>query len=170
MRRRALLAIVLLVGLATGGCGYSLRPSLPAGIKSVHVPVLENRTQEAGIKDFITQALTQAVVTGARARVVRREEADATLEGTIVEYVLTPLSYDSSANVTRYRVIIGLSLTLRDLRKNGEVIWQQERIQDRADFDVAGQQTRNISLENLALQKAAQDVARTIVSFAFEGF
>ena len=86
----ALLAAVA-VSLALGGCGYSLRTSLPPGINSIHVPVLENRTQEPAIEDFITQALTQAVVQSGRVRIAANaREADAVLEGSIVEYRLCP--------------------------------------------------------------------------------
>jgi outer membrane lipopolysaccharide assembly protein LptE/RlpB len=160
---------VLAVAVALGGCGYSLRASLPAGIKIVHVPVLVNRTPEPGIEDFITQALTQAVV-GSGARIAANaREADAVLEGTIVEYRLVSLSFDRSANVTAYRLIIGLSLTLKDLRQN-KIIWKQDRIEERADFQVAGQVTQTLARENDAVQRAAVDVARAIVSFAFEGF
>jgi outer membrane lipopolysaccharide assembly protein LptE/RlpB len=166
IRRAALLGLAVLLA---SGCGYSLRPTLPAGIKSVHVPVLENRTQEAGIEDLVTQALTQAVVTSARVKLATRETADASLEGAIITYSVTPLAYDRSANVTQFRVVIGLSLTLRDLRKEA-VIWRQDRIEDRADFQVAGQVSRTIVREDDALRRAAVDVARAIVSFAFEGF
>jgi outer membrane lipopolysaccharide assembly protein LptE/RlpB len=157
------------LSLALGGCGYSLRTSLPPGINSVHVPVLVNRTQEPGIEDFITQALTQAVVgTGVRIAANARE-ADAILEGSIVEYRLVSLSFDSSANVTAYRLIIGLALTFKDLKQN-KVIWKQDRVEERADFQVAGQVTQTLARENQAVQRAAVDVARAIVSFAFEGF
>jgi hypothetical protein len=142
---------------------------MPAGIRTIHVPVLENKTQEPGIEDFITQALTQAVVQSG-VRIARNaEEADASLEGAIVEYRLTSLSFDSSANVTSYRLIIGLALTFRDLKQN-KVIWKQDRIEERADFVVAGQVTQTIAREQVAVQRAAVDVARAIVSFAFEGF
>ena len=122
MRRRDVLRAVLAplgVALMTGGCGYSLRTSLPPGIKSVHVPVLENKTSEPGIEDFITQALTQAVVQSARVRIARNaQEADATLSGSIVEYRLAALSFDRSANVTSYRLVIGLALTLKEAAEN----------------------------------------------------
>jgi outer membrane lipopolysaccharide assembly protein LptE/RlpB len=157
------------LSLALGGCGYSLRTSLPPGINSVHVPVLVNRTQEPGIEDFITQALTQAVVgTGVRIAANARE-ADAILEGSIVEYRLVSLSFDSSANVTAYRLIIGLALTFKDLKQN-KILWKQDRIEERADFLVAGQVTQTLAREEEAVQRAAVDVARAIVSFAFEGF
>ena len=171
-RRRALGVLVgsLAAVLIPGGCGYSLRTSLPPGIKTVHVPVLENKTAEPGIEDFITQALTQAVVQSARVRIAgNAREADATLEGSIVEYRLTALSFDSSANVTSYRLIIGLALTFKDLKQN-KVIWKQDRIEEQADFRVAGQVSQTIAREQVAVQKAAVDVARAIVSFAFEGF
>ncbi len=158
----------LLLGAA--GCGYSLRSSLPSGIKTVHVPVLENRTQEPGIEDFLTQALTQAVVTAGRVQIASSvESADASLEGKIVEYALTSLAFDRTANVTQYRLQIALALTLRDLHKNA-VIWKQDRIEERADFAVSGQVTQTLAREEDAVKRAAVDVARAIVSFAFEGF
>lgn len=172
MRRRPALAL-LLVPLAGsvvfGGCGYSVRTSMPAGIKSVFVPVLENKTAEPGIEDFITSALTQAVVgTGARIA-ANATDADATLDGQIVEYRLTAISFDSSSNVTSYRLIIALALTFKDLKQN-KVIWKQDRVEERADFVVPGQVTQSLAREQVAVQRAAVDVARAIVSFAFEGF
>ena len=157
------------VSLALGGCGYSLRTSMPPGINTVHVPVLVNRTQEPGIEDFITQALTQAVVQSGARIAANAREADAVLEGSIVEYRLLSLSFDRSANVTSYRLIIGLALTFKNLKEN-KVIWKQDRIEERADFQVAGQVTQTLARENEAVQRAAVDVARAIVSFAFEGF
>jgi outer membrane lipopolysaccharide assembly protein LptE/RlpB len=162
-------ALAALAG-AAGGCGYSLRSSLPAHIKTIHVPTLENRTQEPAIESFVTQALTEAVVTSGRAQLASSERvADAVLEGSIIEYSLTSLAFDRAANVTQYRLTIALSLTLRDRVKN-EVIWRQERIQDRADFRVAGPVTLTLAREDAALRRAAVDVSRAIVSLAFEGF
>ncbi len=169
LTRRIVLLLVLASVLGVGGCGYSLRPNLPAGISTVHVPVLENRTQEPGIEDFLTQALTQAVV-GRGVRIgASAKEADASLEGTIVEYALTSLSFDRTANVTQYRLQIALALRLRNLRTN-EVVWKQDRIEERADFSVAGQVTQTLAREEAAVKRAAVDISRAIVSFAFEGF
>ena len=171
-RRRAVRVLLasLAVALVSGGCGYSLRTSLPPGIRSVHVPVLENKTAEPGIEDFITQALTQAVVQSARVRIARNaQEADAILSGSIVVYRLAALSFDSSANVTSYRLIIGLALTFKEVRTD-KILWKQDRIEERADFLVAGRVTQTLAREEVAVQRAAVDVARAIVSFAFEGF
>lgn len=168
MRRRV--AWLAVLGLLAAGCGYSLRPSFPGNIRTVHIPVLENRTQEPGIEDFITQALTQAVLTSGAARIAPNpEQADGVLEGSIVEYSLTSLAFDRAANVTQYRLQIGLALTLRDRRRN-EVVWKQDRIAERADFPVAGPVTTTLVLEQDAVRRAAVDISRAIVSLAFEGF
>jgi Lipopolysaccharide-assembly len=164
------LGVTVAVGLAAGGCGYSFRASLPANIKTVHVPVLVNRTQEPGIEDFLTSALTQAVVTSGVARIASNaEQADGILEGAIVEYSLTSLAFDRAANVTRYRLQIALSLSLRE-RRSGDVIWKQDRIEERSDFPVSGQVTQTIAREQDAVRRAAVDISRAIVSLAFEGF
>ena len=168
-RPRGLVGILALVVLA-GGCGYSLRPSLPGNIKTVHIPTLQNRTQEPGIEDFITQALTSAVVTSGVARIAQdAEQADAILDGAIVEYVLTSLAFDRTANVTQYRLQISLALSLKD-RRSGDVVWKQDKIGDRADFPVAGQVSVTIAREQDAVKRAAVDISRAIVSLAFEGF
>ena len=173
MRRRRAVRVLLAslaVALISGGCGYSLRTSLPPGIKSVHVPVLENKTAEPGIEDFITQALTQAVVQSARVRIARNaQEADAILSGSIVVYRLAALSFDRSANVTSYRLVIALALTFKEVRTD-KILWKQDRIEERADFLVAGQVSQTLAREEVAVQRAAVDVARAIVAFAFEGF
>lgn len=169
-RRGALSGVFLATLAALGGCGYSLRPSLPPHIKSVHIPVLENRTQEPGIEDFVTQAVTQAFVTSGRVRIAESaERADAVLEGAIIGYALTSLAFDRSANVTQYRLQIALALALRDRVRN-TVLWRHDRIEERADFAVAGQVTQTLAREEAAVRQAAVDIGRAIVSFALEGF
>ena len=168
-RPRGLVGILALVVLA-GGCGYSLRPSLPGNIKTVHIPTLQNRTQEPGIEDFITQALTSALVTSGVARIAKdAEQADAILDCAIIEYTLTSLAFDRTANVTQYRLQISLALTLKD-RRSGDVVWKQDKIGERADFPVAGQVNATIVREQDAVKRAAVDISRAIVSLAFEGF
>ncbi len=153
-----------------GACGYSLRSSLPPHIRTVHVAVLENRTQEPAIETFVTQALTEAVVTSGRLRLAPSPgQADAVLRGAIVEFTLSPLAFDRAANVTQYRLRIALALTLEDKVRN-VVLWKQDRIEERSDFRVAGQVTQTLAREEQAVRRAAVDIARAIVSLALEGF
>ena len=165
VRRAALLLLaVLLVG-----CGYSLRSTLPPHIKTVAIPVLTNRTPEPGIEDLITQALIDAMVSSGRMRVVRPEQADALLEGEVIGYAVDALAFNRAANVTEYRLRIALKLTLRDLRQN-TILWQEERVEEKADFRVPGQVTEALVREDQALRRAAVDIARAVIGLAVEGF
>lgn len=166
MRR---LASLLPIALVLAGCGYSFRGSLPPHIRTVAVLVLENKTQEPGVESLITSALVEAVVSSGRLRLVRAEEADAVLSGSVVGYTIESIAFDRNANVTQYRLRIALNLTLRDAKKE-EDLWKEDGIQERADFSVPGQVSVTLLREQDALRRASVDIARAVVNRAIEGF
>lgn len=164
---RRLILVLALVFLA--GCGYSLRGSLPGHIRTVAVPVFLNKTQEPAVEDLLTRAVVDAFVTSGRLTVVRREEADAILEGEIVGYRVDSLSFDPRANVREYRLTVTLNLQFRDVKQN-VMLWRHEGLQEKADFRVPGQVAATISREESALRAAAADIGRAIVNLAADRF
>lgn len=167
MRRRALGLVVAVAGLA--GCGYSLRGGLPDHIKTVGVPVFVNRTPEPAVESLLTQAVVRAFSTNGRLRVVKPEEADAVLDGEVVGYQIQALAFDPRANIQQYRLVVTMTLKMRDVRRN-TLLFEQPRFQEKADFRVFGAVSQTISREETALQAAAVDIARAIVSLAVDRF
>ena len=167
-RRGLLLASALLL-LLLGGCGYSLRGTLPGHIRTVAIPVFANKTQEPAVENLLTRAVVDAFVTSGRLKVVRPEDADSILEGEIVGYQLNSLSYNSQQNVREYRLTVTLNLQFKDVKQN-VVLWRQEGLQEKADFQVQGQVSATISSEELALRTAAVDIGRAIVNLTVERF
>lgn len=165
--RKSLALAAALLGL--GGCGYSLRGTLPGHIQTVAVPIFVNKTQEPAVENLLTRAVVDAFVTSGRLRVVRPEQADSILEGEIVGYQLSSLSFDPRANVREYRLTVTLNLQFRDV-KNNVVLWRQEGVQEKADFRVQGQVAATISSEETALRTAAVDIGRAIVNLTVERF
>ncbi len=165
--RRAL--ILASAFLLVGGCGYSLRGSLPGHIRTVAIPVFTNKTQEPGVENLLTRAVVDAFVTSGRLKVVRPEDADSILEGEIVGYQLNSLSFDPRVNVREYRLTVTLNLQFKDVKKN-VVLWRQEGVQEKADFRVQGQVSATISSEESALRTAAVDIGRAIVNLTVERF
>ena len=51
MMRRFVFGLVAL-GLLAGGCGYSLRGSLPSHIRTIAIPVFANKTQEPAVESL----------------------------------------------------------------------------------------------------------------------
>ena len=168
MRRRPL-ALALGVALLAAGCGYGFRGTLPDHIRTVAVPVFANRTPEPGVENLLTRAVVEAFSTNGRLRVVRPEEADSVLEGEVIGYEVQALAFDAQASVRQYRLVVTLNLRFRDTRRN-EVLFEESRLQERADFRVVGVASQTIAREESALGAAAVDIARAIVSLAVERF
>lgn len=157
------LAWVVVVPLLLGGCGYSLRGTLPSHLKTIAVPVFVNRTSEPGVERVITQAVIAAFSSSGQLKVVSPERADSILAGEIVAYRLQGLAFDPQERVQQYRLWLTLNLEFRDVRKNA-MLWRQEGIQERADFRVPGQVAATISQEETALREAAVIIGRAIVN------
>lgn len=168
MRRLGAL-LALSVAVWSAGCGYSLRGNLPDHLRTVAVPVFRNNTPVPAVENFLTNAVLNAFTTNGRLRVTSVDRADAILEGTITGYNLQSIAFDSRANVRQYRLTVTLDLRFRDVRRN-EVLLQRTGYADRADFTVPGTVAETIALQETALQQAASQIARSVVSFAVERF
>jgi outer membrane lipopolysaccharide assembly protein LptE/RlpB len=167
---RAIAASVVLVAtLACAGCGYSLRGNLPAHIKTIAIPIFQNRTPVPAVENFLTNAVVNAFSTNGRLRITSVDRADSILEGEITNYNLQSIAYDAAANIRQFRLTVTLNLRFRDVRRN-EVLFQRTGFADRADFAVPGTVAETITTSEGALQQAATDIARSVVSFAVERF
>ena len=167
---RALAAVAVLgAALALSGCGYSLRGNLPDHIKTVAVPVFQNRTPVPAVENFLTNAVVNAFSTNGRLRVTSVDRADSVLDGEITNYLLQSIAYDAAANIRQFRLTVTLNLRFRDVRRN-EVLFQRTNYSDRADFAVPGTVAETITTSEAALQQAATEIARSVVSFAVERF
>jgi outer membrane lipopolysaccharide assembly protein LptE/RlpB len=166
VRRRAVL-LVLIAGL--GGCGYTVRGTLPSHINTVAVPIFRNLTSEPAIESLITRAVVEAFTTNGRLTVVSREQADAILDGEIVGYSVSSIAFDRDANVRQYRLLVTVNLRMRDVRRN-TMLFQQTGVREQADFRVQNAVSQTISREETALRAAAVDIGRNIVSLAVTRF
>jgi outer membrane lipopolysaccharide assembly protein LptE/RlpB len=166
---RAVLAAVLLLAAAAGGCGYSLRGNLPDHLKTVSVPVFRNRTTEAGAESTITSAVVNAFTTNGRLKVVALDQADSVLDGEITGYSVQSLTYDSKLNLRSYRLTVTMNVRFRDLRR-AEVLWQQDGLVEDVSFNVAGQVSDTISREEGAVKQAAIEIGRKLVGHAVDRF
>ena len=162
-------AALLALGSLVGGCGYTVQGTLPSHIKTIAVPIFQNRTAEPAIEGFITRAVVEAFSTNGRLKVVGRDGADAILDGEIVDYRIVSIAFDRDADVRQYRLVVTVNLRMRDVRQN-TVLFQQQGVREQADFRVQSAVSQTISREETALQAAAVDIARSIVSLAVTRF
>ncbi len=166
---RAFLPAVLVLAAAAGGCGYALRGNLPDHLKTVSVPVFKNRTTEAGAESTITAAVINAFTSNGRLKVVSLDEADSVLDGEVTGYQVQSLTYDSRLNLRSYRLTVTMNVRFRDLRRT-ELLWQENGLVADVSFEVAGQVSGTISREEGAVQQAALEIGRKLVSRAVDRF
>ncbi|HEX9820574.1 MAG TPA: LptE family protein [Methylomirabilota bacterium] len=167
MRARALLVLVLMA--VAGGCGYTVRGTLPSHINTIAVPIFRNLTEEPAIESLITRAVVEAFSTNGRLRVVNSGQADAVLDGEITTYDVHSIAFDSDANVRLYRLVVTVNLRLRDVRRK-TVLFQQAGVREQADFRVQNAVSLTLSREETAVRTAATDIGRAIVGLAVTRF
>ena len=162
-------AVLLLLVVLLGGCGYTVHGTLPSHINTVAVPIFRNRTPEPAIESLITRAVVEAFSTNGRLKVVGSGQADAILDGEITNYNVSSIAFDRDANVRQYRLLVTVNLRMRDVRRN-TVLFQQSGVSEQADFRVQNAVSQTISREETALRAAAVDIGRAIVSLAITRF
>lgn len=165
LRTRAVLVLAILIG----GCGYTVNGTLPSDIKTISVPIFQNLTRQPGVEGLVTRAVVEAFSTNGRLKVVGSGNADAILDGEITEYSVASIAFDKDSNVRQYRLVVTVNLRMRDMRKRA-LLFQQNAVREQADFRVQNAVSATISREETALQAAAVDIGRAIVSLAITRF
>ena len=69
----------------------------------------------------------------------------------------------------QYRLIVTMNLRLRDVKRS-EILFQEQSLSERADFQVLGAVSQTISNEEAAVRAAATEIARSIVSLTIDRF
>lgn len=180
MKQSAAVALAVIATM-TSGCGYALagRGSfLPADIRVIGIPLLENRTPIQRIDQVITEKVRTEFIERGRKYEIRPAPggADAVLSGAIVSFVSQPVGLDQQlASASRYRFTVTMRVQFTDAR-NGEVLWANEALTFSEEYDVrtrSGTQLEGAVLleqEGPAVDRLATDLARHVVTAILEAF
>lgn len=125
-----ILLTFITISLCLTGCGiYSFSGStLPPHIKSVAVPLFENKTAEFGIDQELTDALIDALIDDNALKVVDYRDADSVLKGQIIRVTDRAGQYSQTGNNVEeagdYRVTIAVKVAFEDRQKR-TVLWEE---------------------------------------------
>ena len=136
------------------GCTYSFEGFTTSGIKSIAIPMFENKTIKPGIEEIITQKIEDAFIKDNRLKVVAEKDANSILLGKITSYNRVPFSYDENENIKDYKIEISLSVVYKN--KKGETLWEK-KLKEWTTYPVS--ETEEYGIEDVA-SKAAQDILR----------
>lgn len=155
------------VALAAGCTGYRLGTTLPAGLKSIDVPVFVNKCGEPQIENDATDAAKKEFQKEGSLSIVGADEADLTLEVTLVKYALEPLRYEKNDQKTTKEYRLKLTADMVLTRVKGKKVLLKTQVEGRSTFYPGGDLA---SAKRLALPKAAADLAHQIVENVVESW
>ncbi len=131
MTRIATLIAVTCIALMGTGCGYTLRGSgsvLPADVKNIYIPRVENGSTELGLADVVTDALRDEFDSYGTVSVVEKQgEADAILKVRIVDVKQSTSTVNVATNTSlQMDTTMFLGGELR--RTTGQILWRENNL------------------------------------------
>lgn len=170
-----LLAVLMLAFLVMPvGCGYhpaGAPAHLPNTVHTLAVPVFKNATQSYHTEVAFTQAVVKELSSRTSYRLVagNSPNADATLEGTITDFTVSPLTYNSrTGQSSSFLITIRASVKLVD--RDGRVLYQNPSYLFRQQYETTQDLASFIQEDNPAVQRLARDFAQSVVSDILESF
>jgi outer membrane lipopolysaccharide assembly protein LptE/RlpB len=165
------LAFVLL--LCTG-CGYHTAGhvvQVPEGIQTIAIPAFKNESPTYRIEQILTEGVVREFTTRTRYQILHEasDDADATLQGTVLSTAATPLAYDTNTGrAASVLVVVSISVKLTDRR--GKVLYQNPQYLFREQYELSQDLTTFFQEDSPALRRLSRDFGRTLVSNLLEGF
>lgn len=144
--------MVVLLGMLTGACGYQFAGSgkLPGGVNNVFVAVLDNRTNETGVENIVTNDLINEFTL--REQAASKQEANGILTGQVSSISISNIARSGESTITQRRVRMRLRLKLT--RPDGKIIWRAKRI--------SGDQTYDVGEDRAATDRNRRDAIRVL--------
>lgn len=169
------MGVLALTG-AAAGCGYALAgrgSSLPATIKTVGIPLLENRTPYSRLEIVMTDRLRTEFIGRNKYRVVHETTGvEAVLKGEIIGFSLQTAALNEQQLSSRQLVTIVLKVSFINASDN-EVLWSNDALTFRDEYQFAAggiSATALVDQERSTMERIATDASRTIVTAIFEAF
>lgn len=160
--------------LAAASCGYHTSGhvvQLPENVKTIAVPAFVNQTKTYKIEQMLTESVVREFTTRMHYHILNdsSEAADATLRGTVLSTVASPLTYNSATGqASSVLVVVSMKVALTD--REGKVLYQNPAYVFREQYEVSQDLNSFFEEDTPAFRRLSQDFARTLVSNILEGF
>ncbi|HYE62822.1 MAG TPA: LPS assembly lipoprotein LptE [Phycisphaerales bacterium] len=155
-----LLALLLLTGCSSNPSkGYSFASTYPEGVRTVTIPVFDNRTYYPGLEVQLTEAVIKQVQASSGLKVVSAANADSRLIATITDAQLRRLTLDKTTGLVQEQAFqLTIDFEWRDAR-SGKVLMSRKNFAATDTFVPARPTGERIeTAQHGAIQRLARDV------------
>ena len=155
----------MLLSLLLSGCWYSTTSRTAKDIKSISVPFFENNTTEPSLEISVTEKIIQNLVDDNTLKVVDADEADAILEGNIIEFKNVPFSFNMDLDAEEYQVELRVQVSLFNRRQNSP-IWEKKTIKGDGSYFLDASES-GLTYED-ALEEAILEITDQILNMTVQ--
>jgi hypothetical protein len=163
----SLLFINFIIVNLTGCCVYSFTgASAPEHLQTIALPISDDRSGagEPGLRELLTERLTQKFIDDNTLQVTERTAADAILECTITSLSDAPAIVTAGENVTSRRVTITVQAVYKDLVKRKTIY--EKSFSNYGDYPSGG----NLSDRGTAIEEAIDNITEDILLDTVSGW
>jgi hypothetical protein len=150
-----------------GCCVYSFTgAAVPEHLQTIALPISDDRSGagEPGLRELLTERLTQKFIEDNTLQVTERTAADAILECTITSLNDAPAIVTAGESIASRRVTITVQVVYRDLVKRKTIY--EKSFSGYGDYTSAG----NISERQEAIEKAVDNITEDILLDTVSGW
>lgn len=168
----AVAVVALVLALALAGCGYNFRGkqnNLPSDVRTVAIPVLENRTGELRIESIFTDEIIFQFTKSQMLRVTSEGQSDAVLKAFIKKVDTTDVALTSKTTSSQRRLWVTLSAKLTR-RSDGKVLWEDRALEGNRTYAVSSSVQATDLAKQVAFKDLAKEMAQTIHDRVLENF
>lgn len=104
------------IGLLTSCWYYSFKGSLPSHIKTIAIPLFDDRTGYPGVRENLTNQVTDEFIADNTLKVVSEDKADLLLTATISSISQQASTVSAGESVTEYKITISVKVKCEDIK------------------------------------------------------
>jgi outer membrane lipopolysaccharide assembly protein LptE/RlpB len=153
-----------------GGCAYhfSGAGNMPSGMTRIFVAVIENKTSEAGIENFLTDDVINEFILRRKESYSSQDDAEGILSGSIEYLMETPIAHSSQSVSTQRRITLGVNMKLTD--RNGKTVWAVNGINSNQVYKVTTDKVLTEQNKKAAIQVLSKRLAEKILNRLTDDF
>lgn len=156
---------VFTVALMVNACGYySFKGALPSHLKTIAIPLFDDRTPNAGVRENLTNMLADAFIEDNSLLIVDETKADLILSGSINAITVNPAIVKSGEEVSESKLVVKVKVKCEDVAKN-KVLFDR-------NFEDYGLMDENAGLDEreAAIQTALEQIVDKILNATLGGW
>ncbi len=164
----------VLILLLSTACGYHTAGhvvQVPESIHTIAIPPFKNDSATYRIEQMLTESVVRELTTRTRYQILHEanDDADATLQGTVLSTTATPMTYDTNTGRAA-SVLVVVSISVKLVDRHGKVLYQNPQYLFREQYELSQDLTTFFQEDSPALHRLSRDFGRTLVSNLLEGF